>query len=193
MRVNWSGWRDRFFLAVEVGRIAFQRLLPVIAPEVRRVIRVRHALAKVAVVVVEAEIERAALLLRHPQAPLADDGSGVAGFLQELRDGDGARFHAVLTFLARRALHIVAHGRMAEMLAGHERATARRTDAATCIEIRELHPLRRDAVEVRRLDLRLPVAAEVAPSEVVGQDEDDVGSCPVRSLRGGAQRARAAK
>ena len=39
---------------------------------------------------------------------------------------------------------------------------------------RKLHPLLRHAVKVRRLDNLLPVATEIAVSEIIGKDIDDV-------------------
>ena len=51
-----------------------------------------------------------------------------------------------------------------------------RADGVARVVLREAHPLRREPVERRRADLLLAVAAELGPAEVVGQDEDDVGS-----------------
>ena len=45
--------------------------------------------------------------------------------------------------------------------------------------LREAHPLGGHTVEVRRVDTLLPVAAEVPITEVIGDDEDDIG----RALR----------
>jgi len=39
----------------------------------------------------------------------------------------------------------------------------------------EVHALGRDAVNVRRLKVLLPVAAEIARPEVIGEDEDHIG------------------
>jgi hypothetical protein len=42
--------------------------------------------------------------------------------------------------------------------------------------LREPHAVGREVVDVRRPDLGLPVTAEVTPTEVVGEDEHDVGA-----------------
>jgi hypothetical protein len=73
----------------------------------------RHPLAEVAVMVVETVVERAAAVLGHPEAPLADDRRGIAPRLQELRHGDGPRLHRVLALGAGFALHVVAYRRVA--------------------------------------------------------------------------------
>ena len=71
-------------------------------------------------------------------------------------------------------LAVVADGGVAGVLAGHQAAARRGADGAAGVELRELHPLGRHAVDVRRLDLLLAVAAEFAVAEVVGDDEHDV-------------------
>ena len=64
---------------------------------------------------------------------------------------------------------------MAGVVAGHQATARRGADGAAGVALREAHALRGQAVEVRRLDLLLAVAAEVAIAQVVGQDENDVG------------------
>ena len=74
--------------------------------------------------VVEAKVQGAAVVLRHAEAPLADDRRRITGLLQELRDGDRAGLHGMLAFRARLALHVVANRGVAQMFAGHQRAAA---------------------------------------------------------------------
>lgn len=60
---------------------------------------------------------------------------------------------------------------------GEQRVPRRRAHAGGCVPIREAHPLRREPVDLRRLDfptLRL-VALHVAITEVIGEDDEDVG------------------
>lgn len=64
---------------------------------------------------------------------------------------------------------------MASVLAGHQHAARRRADSAAGVAIGESHALGRQAIDVRRLDLLLAVAAEVVHPKVVGHDEDEVG------------------
>lgn len=50
---------------------------------------------------------------------------------------------------------------------------------------REPHPLRRHAIQIRRRERLLPIAREIAISEVIGEDEDDVGRrCVKRAAEG---------
>jgi len=60
------------------------------------------------------------------------------------------------------------------MLAGEERRTARRADGHR-VGMGEAKALLRESVEVRRLMQIRAVAAEVAPAQIIGEDEDDVG------------------
>ena len=188
VRVDLSPRRDCTTLAVSIGRVPGQRLLFVVAPEVGRIICVCHSLAKVAKMMVETEVKRAAVVIGHPETPLAHDRRGVASTLQELRYGDGAWLHRVLAFSSRFALHVVAHCRVAQMSTCHQCTTTRRTDCAASVEVREPHPFRGHAVEIGRPDLRLPVTAEIAVSKVISQDENDVRlglNCALRTATRG--------
>ena len=62
----------------------------------------------------------------------------------------------------------------AGMAAREHRAARRRTDRRALVEMREPTSLRGEAIEIRRRDLLLAVDSDLAPAEVVGEDEDDV-------------------
>src|SRR5262249_29487659 len=61
-------------------------------------------------------------------------------------------------------------------LAGHQSAARRGADRAAGVILREAHALGGQTVNVRRLEFPLPVTAQIAVPQVVGLDEDDVGS-----------------
>ena len=63
---------------------------------------------------------------------------------------------------------------MPQVLARHQHAARRRADRRAAVVLREPHPLRREPIDIRRGDLLLPIAAQLAPAKIVGQDEDDV-------------------
>jgi hypothetical protein len=63
---------------------------------------------------------------------------------------------------------------MAAVLAGEERPAGGRTGRAAGIKLREAHPLRRHPVQVRRWNFLLAVAPEIAPAQVIGEDDEDV-------------------
>ena len=63
---------------------------------------------------------------------------------------------------------------MAHVKTGHEDAAARRADRATGVGVGKAHTFGREAVDVRRADLLLPVAADVSPAKVVGHYVDDI-------------------
>ena len=73
--------------------------------------------------------------------------------------------------IGRGILHHAAAKRIA---ARHQRRPRRGAERRRAVELRQPRPFGRHAVEVRRFELRMAVAAEVAVAEVVGQDEDDV-------------------
>lgn len=58
--------------------------------------------------------------------------------------------------------------------AAEDRVARRHASPANRVRIRESHTLARELVDARRLDLRRPVATEVAIAEIVGDDEEDV-------------------
>ena len=122
---------------------------------------------------------RRQVLRQVAEVPLADAGGGVALGLESLgqRDlvgrqpaGGVGEQHA-----ARCRWHMPAADRQP---AGEQRRPARRADLGRRVELREPHALGGHAVEVRRADGRVAVAAEVAVAEVVGEDDDDVGRAP---------------
>ena len=63
---------------------------------------------------------------------------------------------------------------MPGMESRHQRAAGRRTNSAARVMIRELHPLFRQAVHVRCLELLLPVTAQIPVTRVIEHDVDDV-------------------
>ena len=144
----------------------------VVAVEIGREVAVGVALAVVAEEVVEAVLQRAAGGVEHAHAPFAHAGGGVAVILKDLghRDGAGRQRELALGL----DLAIGAHRAVAAVLADHERGAARGADGGAAIALGEARAFLGHAVEVRRLDEFLPVAADVALGEVVAQDEDDV-------------------
>jgi hypothetical protein len=71
------------------------------------------------------------------------------------------------------------------VLASHEARTSWRADGAGGVGLRKLHSLAGEAVDVRSFVKKAPHAPEVGPSQVVDQDEDDVGPLGPRLRRGG--------
>lgn len=63
---------------------------------------------------------------------------------------------------------------MAGMLAGHQRAARRRAYGIAGIMAGEAYAFGGHAVQARRLDLLLAETAQIAVSQIVGQDEDNV-------------------
>ena len=55
--------------------------------------------------------------------------------------------------------------------AEQERVPRRRADGCSGIELRKPHPLLRHSIELRRGDLLLPIASEIAETEIVGEDK----------------------
>jgi hypothetical protein len=110
------------------------------------------------------------------EVPFADHARGVAPGAERLReehlaDREGQRVGR------RRAVG----GRIAEqpvarrIAAGEQRGPCRGTIRRRCVELREACALRRESIEGGGAVLRVPVAAEVTPAEVVGEDENEIG------------------
>ena len=119
------------------------------------------------------------------QAPFADGGRGVALLLEHLGDGHfrvgdrllAGELQAVsLLYLGRQIVGaaVVADVGVPGMLARHQHTSRRCTDGIATVVLREPHPFGGQSVDMRRLDLLLPVAAQFGIAQVVGQDVDDV-------------------
>jgi hypothetical protein len=134
-------------------------------------------------VVAEEEVEALAVRIAggadRAETPLADGGGGEAGFLEDLREGDrfgGKRVLAFIEFRETEAfrLAVAADFGVAEVFAGEQHTARGRADRSTAVVAGEAGALGGETINVRCADFFLPVAAEFAVAEVVGQDEDEV-------------------
>ena len=140
---------------------------------------VRRPAGEQAEVLVEAPRQR---LLRRPPAevPLADVAGRVAGPAHEVAEGPFVRRQPDLDVAARRVeLVAVALG----VAAGHQPRPRRAAHRGRDVGGGEPHAVAGEPVEPRRPHDGAAVAAEIAPAEVVGDDENHVG--PRRRLGGG--------
>lgn len=103
------------------------------------------------------------------EVPLADALRGVAERLQAVGDGVLLRMQPVLR---PRRIH-ARHGNACAIAPGHD-LRPRHTAHRRGVEGRELHPLPRHAVEVRRFLLHRAEGPDVAVAEVVDEVDDDV-------------------
>ena len=67
-------------------------------------------------------------------------------------------------------------------LSGHYRSTARGTDTRANVELRKTCALGCESIEVRRFEAIVAVAAQIAPTPIVREDEDDVWSVRHKNL-----------
>ena len=140
-------------------------------PEKLRVVVVGVDLVEVAEERIEALAEGMPFHADFAEAPLAEEAGRVAGGLQDLGDGD--------VFVAKRlgrSPGVAANMRMPRVLPGHQDAAGRRAHRRPGVEVGEANPLRGHPVQTRRPDDLLPVGAEVSVPQVVGEDEDHVGT-----------------
>src|SRR5207249_9990289 len=98
------------------------------------------------------------------------------GGLQGVRHGEVARPQGDLDPPVSTRPAVSPDVGVALVLARHEAGPGRGTDGAARVEIREANPFRGQTVEGGRARELLAVTPEVAIAEVVGQDEDDVGT-----------------
>ena len=113
--------------------------------------------------------------------PLADAERGVAGLSQHLGDRRGVV--ADVAELVREPGSEVRHGTHADGVLrapGQQRRSGRRTQRRD-VEVRELHTVGRQRVDVRGVDVGA-VAPELSEPGVVQQHQDDVG-CVVAGMR----------
>ena len=129
----------------------------------------------------------------HAQMPLADHGGGVAGLAKHLREREPARLdQARAVDAGEHSAHAVAERHAARQNA----VPGRRADCRRAVRVCEAQALPGKVVEVLGLDLRLVVvSAYVAVSEVVREDQQDVGraarSAVLRATPANRQRSQA--
>ena len=160
---------------MSVGRVTFLLDRLVVAEPVQHAVLVVREVIQLAdhraVLVVEAALLRPILLVRVAEVPLADDRRLVAGLLEALRHEPFGGVQPVgRDGRNDGGLQAVAEG----IAAGHQ-GRARRRAHRLDVELRELRAARGQRVDVRRLDVRAAVEADILPAEIVGDDVDDVG------------------
>ena len=142
------------------------------------------------------------------EVPLAGEEGAVAGFAEHLGKGDLVRSQAPFVF-GRQQLAVppeltprgtgrgadpVGHPVARRVLAGQDAGARGAAHLAVCIALDEAHPTAGQAVDMRALVEAAPLDAEVAPPQVVGQNEHHVGPVggAVPSRHGPRSLARAA-
>ena len=145
-----------------------------VAPQVVGVVAVGQQLAVVAVEAVDALVGRVARRADEAQPPLAEDARRVARLLEDAKELGGAVGERVLPFGGQ--LDVAAHGGMARVGAGKQARARRSADGRARVALCEAHARERERVDVGRGEALLPVAAQVAVAQVVGQNEEHVGA-----------------
>ncbi len=141
--------------------------------------------ADVTEIVIESAVQRVRRPVRRGrrrlalQPPFADGRRGVTGLAQHRGEG-------VIIFQGLVEL-VVAHIGVSLVDAQHERSAGRRAHRRRTVMMRQLHALRREGIEVRcqvpwlvalvrRLAAILPEHAQITPAQVIGEDEQNVGT-----------------
>ena len=114
-------------------------------------------------------------LKRHADMPLAHASRRIALCAQHPRQCHPIRFDQARPAHAREDPAAIA--RAETHAARHDAVARRRAYRRSRVGIRESHAFAREVVEIRRRHLRLRiVAADIAVAEIVGENEDDIGT-----------------
>ncbi len=152
-----------------------------------RVIILRLELVEIAEPVVYSFFGRVAGGVDAAERPLAVKRRAISGALENLRESQ------VLRLERNRRGAIGTNARVARVHARHEGASGGSALCIAGISAREADAFARELIDTRSGDLLLPVAAEIAITQIVGKDEQDVGPRTLRTLgkgrRGERQRA----
>ena len=149
----------------------------------------RTAVLVTAYIAVEALIHRPEAL--GAQVPFACEKRCVAGLRHGFCQGELLQRHAVRVFgwqqrrvalprfrlVASARADVVGDPKANRVLSREDAGTGRRADRARCIRLREARARGRQAINVRGFVERASIAAEVAPPEVVREEEHDVWGC----------------
>ena len=163
-RITRIGFRRQFLVR---GEFRVVQLYPtIIVPEIGRIGIVSVPLTVVAVEAIEPLLEWIAFGAWETQPPLAERAGRVALGFQQFSQRDLRFRNRRLTF----GLHfaVIPNPRVPGMLAGEEDAAGRRAHGVTGIMLREVHPFRCQAIEVRRVNFLLTETAEIAVTQIVG-------------------------
>ena len=109
--------------------------------------------------------------LQHgPHVPFAKVPGGIAIFFQQLRDGDPTPKTITRRILLKRCGKLPRHQPRARRTAGDTRG----------MEFRKSCAIRRQLVQVRRLRIRMPIAVQIAPAQIICENENDVRRCGMK-------------
>ncbi len=164
-------------LAVAAVCVGGKREFGLVLPEVRWVVGVGFCLVEVAEPLVEALPVGHAGGAGFAQAPFAGDSGCVAGFFEDFGYSEIFGFEGQASFRADAASSglVAADAGVAGVQAGHEDAAGRGADRGAGVALGEAAAFGGEFVYVRSLDMFLAVTAEIAVSEVIGHDENNVG------------------
>jgi hypothetical protein len=107
--------------------------------------------------------------------------------LQQRSDGLSGWAERELSFVEFRkdrfGLFVPPDFSVTEMLAGHQYASGRSANRGAAVVVRPAHAFAGQAIDVGGRDFFLAIAPDIPPSEIICQDEDDVGwNSMVRTL-----------
>jgi hypothetical protein len=114
--------------------------------------------------------------------PLADETGRVAGLLEELGDGDFAELQAfaMLGMVACRMNHGL-NARPLLIPPRQQRRPRGGTERAIGMKVHQPHPLRRQPINPRRLEVGIAEATGPGIAHVIDEDDDDIGAVDARS------------
>ena len=143
-----------------------------IIPKRSGIVIVRDALAVVAEEAIEPLVERVARRAGSAEAPFAESAGDPAIRLKHTGQGNSGIGERPLTF----GLHfaVVANLRVTGMFAGQENAAGRRADRTSGIMLCEPHSLSGQPVEIRSANFALAVRAEIAATQIIREEENNV-------------------
>ncbi len=171
----------------QLAGVAFHRTqLDAVADEVEWVQVGRHGETRGGEPVVETVVVGLRLLAAEPavEVPLAEINGLVAGAAQQL--GDGGFLDRQVDVAVRR--DPVVDPDPARDAAGHEPGPGGRAHRRRGVGVGEAQPLGGEPVEIGRPDIGVAVDSEIAPTEIVGDHDDEVG--PVGGRRRQRRRER---
>jgi len=118
------------------------------------------------------------------QMPLADETGAIAVVLEQLRQGAASRRQPLILSHACGAERVLDPRSL--LIAAADQHRSRRRAVRCGVEVGQPGAILRKAVDVGRLDVRRPIAANVTIADVVGDDQDHVRTRGL-GLRGGGR------
>ena len=167
-------WNIRSLPVRDRVHIVFQFNSFRVMPDVARIVAVGEKLAIEAIELIDALVCRISGCADVAKSPFTERSGSVAGLSHVMEDRLGSVRKRKLSF--RIKFEVSPHRSVPAVGTGQKTRSGRGAHCGSRIALCEPDTSTREGVDVRSLEILLPVAAQIPPAKIIRQDEHDVRS-----------------